>query len=207
MRVWRAGVVGLLALTVLPLAAGCGLTRVATRGDRVWLPAGRALVVARTSDSENRATAEAAADLLVRELDRRDVVAVRQVLAEATAAGAGVWAGRLLDRLHVGGWTTAEENMELFERVRVVTIVAIDVTAYDQVWGRTGKFTRVSLNAEAFHTPLAKVVWKVRRDIEVESMRGRAFTYALESAVGELASAVDPMSGLSLVNAWRYFNR
>ena len=207
MRGWRAGVVGLLALTALPLGAGCGLAHVATRGDRVWLPAGRALVVARASDADNRATAEAAADLLVRALDRRDVIAARQMLATATAGGEGLWASRLLDRLHIGGWTTAAENVELFERVGVVTIVAIDVTAFEQVWGRTTKFTRVSLNAEAFHTPLGKVVWKVRRDVEVEFMRGRAFPYALESAVGELASAVDPMSGLSLVNAWRYFNR
>lgn len=207
MRRGRAGAAGSLALAVLFLAAGCGLTRVATRGDRVWLSAGRAVVLARTSDVENRATAEAAADLLVRALDRRDVVTARQVLAEATAAGAGLWASRLLDRLHVGGWTTAEENLELYERIHVVNIVAVDVTSYEQTWGRTTKFTRVSLNAEAFHTPLAKVVWKVRRDVEVESMRGRAFTYALESAVGEIASAVDPMSGLSLVNAWRYFNR
>jgi hypothetical protein len=199
------------SLAVLVLAAvvlgGCGVTRVVARGDRAWLPAGRALVIARASEADNRAIAESAADLFVRALDRRDVVTVRQVLADATAGGQGVWAGRLVDRLHGGGWTTAAESLELYERVGVVTIVAIDVTAYDQVWGRTAKFTRVNLAAEAFHTPLARVVWKVRRDVEVQSMRGRAFTYALESAVGELASAVDPMSGLSVVNAWRYFER
>ena len=95
----------------------------------------------------------------------------------------------------------------LGERFGIRTLVATDVTENDQVWGKYAKFTRAGVDAQAFDLASDRVIWRLRRDTEVEDMRGRAFRFAMEQATRELAAAICPRRSFSLVDAWRYWRR
>jgi len=204
----RARLAGLL-LAGLALA-GCATTPRPARGapEAGCLPTGRSLIVARIGTDENRSTAEAAAELLANTLrDTAHVIGVRELVAEARLAGLGVWASGVSERLQRGGWLTPEEGGVLGDRFGISTLVATEVTEYDQVWGKYAKFTRAGVDAQAFDLASDRVIWRLRGDTEVEDMRGRAFRFAMEQAIQELAAAICPRQGFSLVNAWRYWRR
>lgn len=172
------------------------------------LSPGRRLIVARFGGEENRPTAEAAAGLLLNALrDVGGMIGPRELLAEARPIGLGVWAPGLLERLHSGGWPTPEECRVLREHFGITTVVTTELTAYEQVWGKYGKFTRAGLEAQAYDLGAERVLWRLRSDTEVEDMRGRAFRYAMEQAVQELADAIYPRYTFSVINAWRYWRR
>jgi len=172
------------------------------------LPPGRALVIARPAGLENRAVVEGAADLVIASLqDSADTIGVRDLLREAGAFGVAVWAPQLVDRIQRGGWPTPEEAGELLGRFKVATVLAVEVTAYDQVWGKYAKFTRVGVSLTAFHVPASAVVWRLHSDAEVEDKRGRAFQYAMERAVADVMEAVDPRWRFSFAEAWRSWRR
>jgi hypothetical protein len=195
----------LLAAALLP---GCGPAWRRAEGPAAERgPAGRVLVFARVPSEDNRAVAERAADMLAGALrESRDLVVPRELQSAAVLAGLGPWP-RLAERLERGGWPTAEERGVLRDRFGIRTLVATEVTAYEQVWGKYAKFTRVGVEAQAFDVASAGIQWRLRGDAEVEDMRGRAFQYAMERAVRELTDAIEPQWNFSLTDAWRYWRR
>lgn len=202
---WRRDLAPLVLLAAL--VPGCGYAWVRSDGPAARLPAGQLLVVARLGSEENRAVAESAADLLAAALrESSDVVAVRKLLHAAAVDGLG-WAPRVVERLQRGSWPAAEERRVLQERFGIHTLVAVDVVAYEQVWGKYAKFTRAAVEAQALDLASGEVQWKLRGEAEIEDMRGRAFQYALEQAVRELADAIHPRWKFSVTDAWRYWRR
>ncbi len=194
------------ALTALALVfSGCAPSAAALR-ER--MPPGRILVVPRVDSLEQAPIAELAADLLVEGLrGTAAVLGVRDFRREADVAAAPLWAPRLVGRIAGGGWPTPEEGVGLSERFGIAAVIAVDVTAYDQVWGKFGKFTRVGVDTEAFDVLRGGVVWKLHRDVELEDKRGRAFRLAMEEAMGDLTGAIDPRWRLSLLDVWRSWRR
>jgi hypothetical protein len=144
----------------------------------------RRLVLARVSSEENRPTAEAAAGLLLNAVrDAGSIVGAKDFMAEARGLGLGFWAAGMLDRIQTVGWPTPEEGRVLREAFGITTLVMTEVTAFDQVWGKYAKFTRVGVEASVYDIRSEKVLGRVGKDVEVEEMRGRAFQYALEHPV------------------------
>jgi hypothetical protein len=206
----KARGVALAALLGIGLALnGCALIRpssAAPDGNR--LGPGRRLILARISNEENRASSEAAAGLLLNAMrDAGRMLGTRDLLAEARGVGLGVWAAPMLDRLQSSGWPTPDESRMLLEQFSITTVVVTDLTSYEQVWGKYGKFTRVGLEAQAYDLRGEHVVWRLRKDAEIEDMRGRAFQYAMEQAVQDLADAIYPRTTFSVINVWRYWRR
>ena len=202
----------LVAAIAAILAQGCTLAAltVPTRpASANRLPPARALVVPRSVDrDENRPLADSASDLLVRGLrESGEVLGTRQFLGEATAAGLGPWAGGFLDRVQLGAWPTAEERTMLQERLGIHTLIATDITAFEQVWGKFGKLTRAGLLAEAYHVPSDRVLWRIRGDSEVENKQGRSFQFALEQAAEAVVQGVHPRDRVSLTGLWKEFRR
>jgi hypothetical protein len=89
----------------------------------------------------------------------------------------------------------------------VPLLVAVELTTYDQVWGKYGKFTRVGVAAHVFDTAAATPVLTVYRDLEIEDKRGRAFRYALERVVGDIAAEIGAPRPVSIVDTWRFWRR
>jgi hypothetical protein len=85
--------------------------------------------------------------------------------------------------------------------------VATEVTTYDQVWAKHAKFTRVSVEAQAYSTTAAAVLWRARGENELEDKRGRAFQLGMEDAIGAIVDAVSPKSGFSIAGMWRSWRR
>jgi hypothetical protein len=135
------------------------------------------------------------------------VIGAREFLTEAGATGFGPWAAGIAARLQRGGRLTLDEGRMFWERFDIGTLVAMEVTEYEQVWGKYAKFTRAGLDAQAFDLTGNRVLWRFRGNAEVEDMRGRAFRIAMEDATQELADAICPSHHFSLVNAWRYWRR
>ena len=199
-----------LALLALVLfVSGCAFTAAESRRrPSTRASSDRLLIIARAVSVENRPIAEQAAALMGYAL--RDSIAVvdpRQLFQEGEVQGAAVTIGRMLERLEQAGWPTAEEGELLQSRYGVAAVLTLEVTTYDQVWGRYGKFTRVGIVARMAQATTGKLMVDLHRELEVDEMRGRAFQFGLESVVGELASSIDHRSGISVVNAWRYFRR
>jgi hypothetical protein len=170
---------------------------------------GRILVVPRVVDPGNRAISERAAELLVAAIGRGGNVLGRQrLLAETrTGPGAGSWAGPALERLERGGWPTSEEAESMARQLGIGALLTTGVSTYDQVWGKYAKFTRVAVEVDAFDLQAGAVIWRMRGRSEVEEMRGRAFEYAMEQAVGEVVDALQPSHGVSLIDLWRSWRR
>jgi len=199
-----------LALLALVLGlAGCAFTAAESRRPPAQrLSSDRLLIVGRATSVENRPIAEQAVSLMGYALrDAIDAVDPRQLQRESEALGAALWATRLLERLEQAGWPSTEEGEMLQTRYSVAAVLVIEVTTYDQVWGRYGKFTRVGIVARMAQATTGKLLVDLHRELEVDEMRGRAFQFGLERVVGELAGAIDHRSGFSVVNAWRYFRR
>lgn len=213
MKAGRCSGAALLGLLVVAawLAAGCS-TAARVRSDRPAtvnrLPLGRVLVIARVPVEANRAVAEAVEDLFVRSLrGGGDVRAPRDVLGEATVAGLGVAAPRVLERVRRGGSPLAVDEAGVFERLAIWTVLVVDMGTYEQVWGKDGKVTRVGLEAEAFHLPSRQALWRVRGSVEVEEQRGRSLQYALEEAVVAVADGIRPRPSTSTSDAWRLWRK
>jgi hypothetical protein len=200
-------VVGLLVLGVA--LAGCSLTATESRRPPARrLTSDRILIVPRTAAVENRPIAEQAGSLMAHALrDAVDTVDPRQLQRESEPMGATVWASRLLERLERGAWPSHEEGETLRARHGIAAVLALEVTAFDQVWGRYGKFTRVGIVLRMVDGTTGTVLVDRHRELEVDEMRGRAFQFGMEQVITELASAIDPRSGFSAVNAWRYWRR
>jgi hypothetical protein len=196
------------ALAVLALVA-CSSRPPKIVGNPPCLPPGRILVVARVPSEDNRATAEAAAASLVRVLrDTADVVGAPELSAEAGWMGLGVWVSGAVGRVQGGGRLTPEEARTLFERFRVTTLIVSDLSEYDQVWGEYGKFTRATVDGQGVDLVADSALWRVRGHAEVDQMRGRAFGYAMEQAIQQLADGICPQPrSFSLIETWRYFRR
>ena len=201
----RLAMAALLSLS----AAGCVTHTTVAAVDGKCLPAGRSLVVARFVTDENRANAEAVADLLVAALKGDGpVIGLREFRDEANASGFGVWAAVVSDRLQRGGGLTLEEGRTLAERFDIRTVVATELREYDQVWGKYAKFTRAAVGAQAVDVGSDQVLWRLKSDTEVEAMRGRAFRYAMEQCVQELAGSICPSkTKFSVTETWRSFRR
>ena len=199
----------LTLLIIAVVVQGCSLTIPTGRTSVNRLPPARSLVLPRSVDrDENRPLAESASDLLVRRLrESGEVISARQFLSEATAAGLGPWAGGFLERVQRGAWPSLDERTTLQDRLGIHTLVATDVTAFEQIWGKYGKLTRAGVLAEAFHVPSDRVLWRIRGDTEVENKQGRSFQYALEQAVEAVVQGIHPRTRFSLTEAWKEFRR
>jgi len=206
----RARAIALTALLGIGLALnGCAVIRPSSGApDGNRLGSGRRLVLPRISAEENRANSEAAAGLLLNALrDAGHMLGTRELLAEAWGAGLGVWAAPMLDRLQRSGWPTSDDSRMLLEQFGITMLLMTDLTSYEQVWGKYGKFTRVGLEVQAYDLRGERIVWRLGKDAEVEEMRGRAFQYAMELAVQDVAEAIHPRTTFSVINAWRYWRR
>ena len=200
----RAGALGLAMVMV----AACAPAAVVVRpgGGAAALP-GRVLVVARQTDPANRGIGARAAELMAQGLrPAGEVWSAEDLLGEAAAAGATASTLALLARLSAGGWPSMDERLELL-RFAVTGVIATDVTAYEQVWGKYAKFTRVGVEARAFDVAAGGVVWRLHRAVEIEATRGRAFEQAVEHAVGGLVAAVMPGTTYSAIDLWRVWRR
>jgi hypothetical protein len=170
-------------------------------------PPGRLLVAGRLFAVENRGIGERAAELVAQGLRATGEVWTPADLVRAAAvAGAPSWALRVEERLKLGGWPTPDERGELL-RFGVTGMLVTEVTDYEQVWGKYAKFTRVGVEAHAVDVASGAIVWRVHRAVEVEDVRGRAFEYAIESAVGELLGAIQPGTRFSVLDVWRSWRR
>jgi hypothetical protein len=200
----------LLSLCLLGAAlGGCAFTwAVPAAEDASRLPPGRTLVLGRVSSDENRPTAELAAERLAAALEEgARIVRPRDLLAEVQGLPVEGWVRGLLWRLERGGWPTPAECGFLRSSLDVATLLVTEVTEYEQIWGKYGKFTRVAVVAEARDLGLTESLWRLRGESEVEDMRGRSFQYSMEQAVGELSQAIRPRLEVSLLRAWRYWRR
>jgi len=199
-------IIGCLLVLLGPaILSGCAWH---DRGPGLGLPGGRVLVFGRVTEEQNRAVAESAADMLAASLrESGDVLTVRQLLNEASVVTPHLWAPALFARLQRGGWLNPEENALLLDRFNVTTLIATQVTGYDQVWAKHGKFTRISVEAQAYSTSASAVLWRTRGESEVDDKRGRAFQLAMEDAIGAIAESVRPRSGFSIAGMWRSWQR
>ena len=146
---------------------------------------------ARIPNEGNRSTAEAATASLVSVLRASsDVVSASELSAEAASMALGVWASGVVGRVQGGGRLTPEEARTLFERFRITTLIVSDLSEYDQVWGKYGKFTRATIDGQAVDLVADIPLWRVRGHAEVDEMRGRAFGFAMEQAVQQLADGI-----------------
>ena len=200
-----------VALVLLALAlGGCAMapTRTARPGNGPSGATGRLLVLARLGAVvENRAIATRAAELFASGLRPvGEVWSTEDLVRDASAAGTAGWAVRFIERMSAGGWPTADDRIELL-RFGLTGLVTIEVTEYDQVWGKYAKFTRASVEAQAFDVANGAVMWRIHRGTEVEDVRGRAFEYALEGAVNDLVAAIQPGRSVSVVELWRWWRR
>jgi hypothetical protein len=199
-----------LAPLVVALAlalAGCATARGPSRPAAPSGTQGRVLVVPRQAAPENHGIATRAAALFAQGLRAGgEVWSIEDLLRESAAAGTDGWAVRLVDRLSFGGWPGVDDRSELL-RLGLTGMVTIEVTEYDQVWGRYAKFTRAAVEAQAFDVASGTHLWRLHRATEVEDLRGRAFERALEGAVGDLVAAVQPRGGVSVVELWRWWRR
>lgn len=201
----RPMLVRVFVLFALTLLSGCAWRN---GGPGLGLPNGRVLVFPRVAEEQNRSVAEAAADLLAASLrESGDIVTVRQLLHEAAVVTPELWAPLLFGRLQRGGWLNREEATLLLEKFNITTLVATEITTYDQVWAKHAKFTRVSVEAQAYSTTAAVVLWRTRGETELEDKRGRAFQLAMEDAIGAIAQAVTPRSEFSIAGMWRSWRR
>ena len=182
-------------------------------GNAACMPPGRVLVVARLPNDGNRSTAEAATASLVSVLRASsDVVSASELEAEAASMALGAWASGMVARLQGGGGRpTPEEARILFERFRITTLIVSDLSEYDQVWGRDGKFTRATIDGQAVDLVADIPLWRVRGRAEVDEMRGRSFEFAMEQAVQQLADGIchqpKPFNGFKLLEIQRYWRR
>jgi len=198
------------ALLVIGLVlAGCGLALpVVPNGATSKLPPGRVLVVARSGSEENRSTAETTAEMLLQSLRAcGDTLSARELQAAARPLGLGGWASSLAERLQSAGWPTPEEDRLLGQRFGITTVVAAEVTAYEQVWGKYAKFTRTGIEARAYDTGSSHPLWRLQGSAEVEDMAGRAFQHATEQAVQDLGGAICPRQTFTIMDIWRSWRR
>jgi hypothetical protein len=201
-----------LALVLLVLAvivvAGCAAPMRPRPGSVPSGATGRLLVIARHPGPENRGIATRAGELFAHGLRPiGEVWSADDLVREAAASANPAWALRLVERLSVGGWPTADDRIELL-RFGLTGLVTIEVTEYDQVWGKFAKFTRASVEAQAFDVASGSLMWRVHRSSEVEDLRGRAFERALEVAINDLLSSIQPGGGrVSAVELWRWWRR
>lgn len=198
-----------LALLLLTLAlGGCATGTLRSRpGNGPSGAPGRLLVIARLAAPENRGIATRAAELFAQGLRPvGEVWSADDLLREAAAVGNAAWAVRLVERLSLGGWPTTDDRIELL-RFALTGLVTIEVTEYDQVWGKYAKFTRAGVEAQAFDVAAGALMWRIHRGTEVEDVRGRAFERALETATGDLVAAIQPGGRVSVVDLWRWWRR
>jgi hypothetical protein len=194
-------------LLVAVLLAGCAPRVLLPRPGATPAAPGRLLVIARQPAVENRGIAERAADLMAQGLrPAGEVWTADEFVREAAAVGATAWALGLVERLRIGGWPTVDDRAELL-RFAVMGVLATEVTAYEQVWGKYAKFTRAGVEARGFDVASGAIVWRMHRAVEIEDVRGRAFEHAIESAVGALVAAVSPGTAFSAVDLWRVWRR
>ncbi len=196
---WRAAGIVLAAGIV---AAGC-----ATAQSRPSTPTiAKALVVPRVVDPQNRAIAERAADLFATAMrSAQPVVSAAELAQSAAVEGTASWTLPLLARIAEGGHPNAEEAAELVRTFMVTELFVLDVTTYDQVWGKYAKFTRVGIAVRAVDLPTGRTRY-AHRDTEVEDDRGRAFENATEAAVWDIARAFGG-GRFSAMDVWRYWRR
>ena len=120
----------------------------------------------------------------------------------------GVWASGIVGRLQGGGRLTPEEARTLFERFRITTLIVSELSEYDQVWGKYGKFTRATIDGQAVDLVADIPLWRVRGRAEVDEMRGRAFGFAMEQAVQQLADGIcGQPKPFNVLETWRYWRR
>ncbi len=200
---------GLVALALALGLHGCAAVAVESRRPVSHRSStNRVLVVPLAATVEDRPIAERAAALMAHALrDSVDTLDPRQLQRESEPLGTAVWTARLIERLESGGPISAEEGQALRARHTIGATLAVEVTAYEQAWGRYAKFTRVGIVVRMTDVATGRVLVDRHRELEVDEMRGRAFQYGMERVVEELAAAIDPRSGFSVVNAWRFWRR
>ena len=198
-----------LAVLLLALVLGGCATEVARPrpGSSPSGSPGRLLVLARQPAHENRGIATRAGALFAQGLRPvGEVWSADDLVREAAVSGNAGWALRFAERLSAGGWPTPDDRIELL-RYALTGLATIEVTEFDQVWGKYAKFTRVAVEAQAYDVAAGTLMWRIHRGNEVEDVRGRAFEYALERAVGDLVAAVQPGRSVSVVDLWRWWRR
>lgn len=204
-RARRSGALLLIGLVF----CGCGLALpLVPNWATSRLPPGRVLVVARSASEDNRTTVEMTTDMLLHSLRAcGDTLSAGELQAAARPLGLGGWASSLSERLRSAGWPTLEEDRLLGQRFGITTVVATEVIAYEQVWGKYAKFTRTGIEARAYDTGSSRPLWRLQGNAEVEDEAGRAFQHATKQAVQDLGDAICPRQTFTIMDIWRSWRR
>jgi hypothetical protein len=185
MRQW-----GALAVVAL-LAAGCAATDARPAYYAETSEGGpRVLVVGVGRQDVNLATVEEMAREFAFGLARRGRAAVdlSRWAADAQAAGRPL-PGVLLDRL--AGGTLDPEVAAGLRAEAIAQVVFLEVRIYDQVWGVTGKRTRVGIEARGSDLADREKTWYAYAAPEVEDEPGRGFQLGSETAVAALLRVIN----------------
>jgi hypothetical protein len=110
-------------------------------------------------------------------------------------------------RLSLMGRPEGAEARWLIERLKIQTVVLVDVYDLEQRWTRTGKATRVGVDVAAFHLPSSELLWRARYRPEIEGRPGRAVSTSIELAVHQLVLAIHGESNGVLASEWWLWQR
>lgn len=95
----------------------------------------------------------------------------------------------------------------LLERLQIQTVVLVDVYDLEQRWTRTGKATRVGVDATALHLPSGDMLWRARYRPEIEGRPGRAVSTSVELAVHQLVQAIHGEKDGPIQSQWWLWQR
>ncbi len=181
----------LVLLAALLAAAGCAVTdprpvyhtiTSATDG----MPT---LVVGIEQDADNAYTVRTLAHELAFALAQRGRAALDLVAFAREAAFRGTPVpDAVLARLTAG--VADEETLAWLRAGRVGALVFLEVGIYEQVWGATGKRTRVGLTARGRQLDGAEATWRAYTTPEVEDEPGQGFQVATEAALAALVRVI-----------------
>jgi hypothetical protein len=184
----------LVALLAAALLAGGCLSTIDTRP--VYQPAAtmtdgdRVLVVGVERDPANRYLTDTLARELAFALSQRGRAAVElSAFAAALATAGRPLPEEVLHRLAAGSL-----DRDLGDRLRtehgVRLMIVLQVELYEQVWGSSGKRTRVGLSARGRDLTDGEGTWRAFATPDVEDEPGRGFQLATEAALGALVRVI-----------------
>ena len=178
-----------LALTLVPVAVGCGWPRATVLADPEYrIERGRSwvTVVAAPRQETLASPAHEARQLIASELrvrwfnvlDQDALLALDPVLQPMfRRATLEILAGKPVDPAIVE---------RLGRRHGIGQLLVVDVFQYDQYWGRETKLTRVGVEARLVHLADGRMLWEGRHDPEVTGTPGKGYETATRRAAQEL---------------------
>jgi hypothetical protein len=110
-------------------------------------------------------------------------------------------------RLSLTGRPEGPDVRWLIDRLKIQTVVLVDLYDLEQRWTRTGKATRVGVDVAAFYLPSSEMLWRARYRPEIEGRPGRAVSTSIELAVHQLVLAIHGEREGVLASEWWLWQR